>query len=232
MRRKTLLLLLLFLFILASPNIVYSVKGQVDSLNFRFEAQAVGECVIGYGEIGPSGPLPLGWACLGNGHIRISGYAADAVAFPHPFLSIYASQNIKAIGEVSISWTREDGSKHRLIGVIYSTGTSEGLFIPSKNGFGFSPENALRLQGVYASDKKAGPISGAALIGASIYGPPPFRNYVTVILGVEESGTWGTAFSIVWSLTQTEIGLGLNYFDPPFITLSAAKVYKSIAKQL
>lgn len=241
MGRKTFLLPLLFLFILASSNVVYSVKGQVDSLNFRFEAQAVGECVVGYGELGPSGPLPLEWACLGNGQARINGYAADAVCvLVPPFLSLYFSQDVKAVGTVNVGWTGKDGSKHRLVAVIYSTETSEGVFIPSEDRFcltvttppHFSPEKALRFKGVYISSKGVEAISGGALFGASIYGPPPFPDYITVFLGLEESGEWHAMFYLVWSLTQTEIGLGQNYLDPPFITLSAAKVYKSIVKQL
>jgi len=229
MSKKALLFPVLLLFIMISSGIVSSVKGQTNGLDLRFEALSVGECVVGYGEIGPNGPLPVEWACLGNGQVRISGNAADAVPFPHPFLSIYISQDVKASGAVSVSWIGEDGSKHRIIGVIHSTETSEVLLIPSENGFGCSPEKAFRFQGVHVSDGVE-PISGGALLGASVYGPPPFRDYVTVILGVEEFGTWHTVFYMVWSLTQTEIGLGQTYLDPPFITLPAAEVYKSVVK--
>ena len=142
------------------------------------------------------------------------------------------------MGTVNVDWTGEDGSKHRLIALIYSTETSEGAFILSGNRFvlgpttlpGFTAEKALKFKGIYLSSSGVKAISGGALFGASIYGPPPLRDYISVFLGVEESGIWHNAFSIVWSLTQTEIGLGQTYLDPPFITLSAARVYKSLVK--
>jgi len=36
-----------------------------------------------------------------------------------------------------------------------------------------------------------------------------------MLLGIEESGVWHTAFSIVWSRTQGEVGLGATYLGPP-----------------
>jgi len=234
MSRNAFLLPLVLLFAIASSSVINSVMGQnqIESLDFRFRALAVGECVVGYGEVG----LPLEWVSLGDGQARISGYATDAVLFPLPFLNIYVSENVKAKGMINVGWTGEEGSKYRLAVNLYSTETSEGAFIPEVNGFAltattlpdFSPEKTLSFSGIYVNDSEVQIISGRALFGASIYGPPPFKEYIGVFLGLEELGIGHTAFSVVWSRSQTEIGLGQNYLDPPFITLSAARVYESL----
>jgi len=231
MNRKAVLLPLLFLVVIASSsNIVNLVKGQVDSSDLRFQATAGGQCLLAYGEIGVHGvPDPMKWSGLGDGHATVSGHATDATAaFPSIIAGLYISENIRATGAVTVEWTEADGSKHRLAAVVYSTETSEGLFYPSGNQFtlpigDYSPVTKfLRFKGVYLNGSTTGFVSGIALFSAGIYGNHPGSDSVIVVLVDEQSGT---AFFVGWSPIS-----GPTSFPPGY--LPAAKVYKSIVKQL
>jgi len=225
--KKAFLLPLLFLLVIASPNIVNSVKGQVDSLDFRFQAMVEGQCIIAYGGISSHGvPDPMTWSGLGYGHATVSGHARDATAFPSSVAGLYISGDIRAKGAVSVSWTEADGSKHRLAAELYSNETSEGLFYPSGNKFtlpigGYSPGTKfLRFEGVYLNGSKIGFVSGIALFSAGIYGNSPGGDGVIVVLIDEQSGT---SFLVGWSPIGTP-----TPFPPGYVR--AAKVYKSLVK--
>jgi len=226
MSRRVFLWPLLFLLVIASSSIVNSVKGQVGSLDFRFQAIVEGQCIIAYGGIGHGVPDPMTWSGLGNGHATVSGHAKDATAFPSSVAGLYISGDIRVMGAVSVSWMEADGSKHRLAAELYSNETSEGLFYPSGNQFtlpigDYSPGTKfLRFEGVYLNGSKIGFVSGIALFSAGIYGNSPGSDGVIVVLIDEQSGT---SFLVGWSRTGTP-----TPFPPGY--LRAAKVYKSLVK--
>lgn len=226
MNKKAFLLPLVFLLVIASSNIVNSVKGQVDSLDFRFQAMVEGQCLIAYGGMGPGVPDPMIWSGIGKGHATVSGHAKDATAFPSSVAGLYISGDIRAMGTVSVSWMEADGSKHRLAAELYSNETSEGLFYPSGNKFtlpigDYSPGTKfLRFEGVYLNGSKIGFVSGIALFSAGIYGNSPGSDGVIVVLIDEQSGT---LFLVGWSPIGTP-----TPFPPGY--LRAAKVYKSLVK--
>jgi hypothetical protein len=222
--RKRFLLPILFLLIIPSSSIVNSVKGQTDSLDFRFHALTEGQCLIAYGGIGPGVPDPMIWSGLGDGLAMVSGYATDATAFPSTVAGLYISENIRAMGAVSVRWTEADGSKHRLAVVVYSTETSEGLFSPSENQFELSipehssPDRFIMFKGVYVNGSKPVGINGIALFSAGLLGPAPDSIAVWLVDAQSE-----TLFFIGWSRAGTP-----TPFPPGYVP--AAKVYKSLVK--
>ena len=225
MSRRMLLLSILFVFIVASSSMVNSVKGQTNGLDFRFQAMVEGQCIIAYGGIGPGVPDPMIWSGIGKGHATVGGHARDATAFPSSVAGLYISEDIRATGTVSVSWTEADGSEHRLA-AMYSTATSEGLFYPSGNQFtlpigGYSPGTKfLRFKGVCQNGSTTGFVSGIALFSAGIYGNLPGGDGIIVVLIDEQSGT---LFLFGWSRTSTP-----TPFPPGYVR--AANIYKSIVK--
>jgi len=221
--KKAFLLPLLFLLIIASPNIVNSVKGQADSLDFRFQAMVEGQCLIAYGGIGPGVPDPMIWSGIGKGHTTVSGHAKDATSFPSSVAGLYISGDIRAMGAVSVSWMEADGSKRRLAAVLYSNENSEGLFSPSKNIFELSvpehslPDKFIMFKGVYADGSKLASISGLAFFSAGFVG------YASDSIAVWLFDWAGTLFFIGWSRAGTP-----TPFPPGYVP--AANVYESLVK--
>jgi hypothetical protein len=222
MSRKALLLPLLFLLVIGSSSIVNSVKGQVDSLDFRFQAMVEGQCIIAYGGIGPGVPDPMVWSGLGDGHATVSGHAMGATAFPSIVADLYISGNIRTMGAVSVGWMEADGSNRRLAAVLYSTETSEGLFSPSKNQFELSipeyssPDRFIMFRGVYANGSRLVSINGIAVFSGGLVGPAPDSVAVWLVDIQSE-----TLFFIGWSRAGTP-----TPFPPSY--LPAANIYKSL----
>ena len=127
MSRKVFTLILTTPPTIVSSNAFMLAWEQVESLSFRYKALAMGECVIAYGGVDPDYPYPMKWLGLGDGQAMATGYAQDATTFPICIPNVYISENIKANGVASASWTEQDGSKHSLNVILYSTETSEAL---------------------------------------------------------------------------------------------------------
>jgi hypothetical protein len=229
MSRKAFTLLFMMFSTIAFSSIAGSAQAlTAETMDFRFRGFAAGQCYIAYGGTGPGFPNPLDWSGLGNGQATATGYASDATeTFPTSIPDVYISENIRAIGEITIGWTEGDGSKHRIIAGIYSTATSEALFYPSNNQFVLTipmyspPDKCMRFNGIYVSSSKIARISGIALFAVGIYGPNPWPDNIIVLLGDEQSGT---LFFIAWSRLGTPTPSPLGF-------LPAAKAYASFVKK-
>jgi len=223
--RKALVLLSVMLLAVISSNAVMLVRGQNETHDFRFGGLAAGQCLIAYGGVGPGVPYPMKWSGLGDGLAMVSGYATDATAFPSIVAGLYISENIRAMGAVTVGWTEADGSKHRLAVVVYSTETSQGLFSPSKNQFELSipeyssPDRFIIFKGVYVNGSKSVGISGIAVFSAGLAGPAPDSIAVWLV-----DVQFETLFFIGWSRAGTP-----TPFPPGYVP--AAKAYNSIVKE-
>jgi hypothetical protein len=224
MSAKVLLLPLLFLFTISSSSIVGSVKYQTDTMDFRFQALAEGQCLIAYGGIGPGVPDPMIWSGHGDGLVAVNGHAADATEFPGTVVGLYISESIRARGVVSLRWREADGSEHQLAVEVYSTEDSEGLFSPSKNQFELSipehlsPDRFIMFKGIYADGSESVDISGIALFSGGFLGPAPDSIAVWLF-----DISAGELFFIGWSRAGTP-----TPFPPGYV--SAAKVFKCLVK--
>jgi len=227
LNRKLLILTLVTLLTIVSSNAFMSAWGQVESLNFRYKALSMGECIVAYGGVGPGVPYPMEWQGIGNGQAMATGHAEDAAIFPNSIPNLYISENIKANGVASASWTEQDGSKHSLNVVLYSTDTSEALFYPSNDQFALTIPaysvlpNTIRFKGIYRAGSETKNISGVALFASGMYGPYPWLDSVVVIL-IDEK--FLTMFFLGWTPVDMMTGFG--------IPLSAAKLFQIEVKVL
>lgn len=223
------LLSMLLLTVLAS-TVVASTEAQVtESSTIKFKASAVGECFMGYGDPWPIMPYPRVWSGIGRGIARISG-RAEAVPFDHDFIeNAYIPESLNARSSISLSWTEEDGSKHRLQAVLYSTASAVGVFFPDDDYFnvagrpvGEMPVEGLMFRGEHTSGSEIQRISGVALFLCTWFGfsPDHYSSSIhlnEVILLDEDTETM---YAAIWTSEETLM--------PPLTPLlvPAAKVFQ------
>lgn len=199
----------------------------------QFEAFFVGECAIFYGGAGAGFPDPVEWSGLGRGIASIQGTAdGEPIPIPgDPDIVAYSSENVEATGFVSFGWMEEEGGSHMLRAQLYSPEDGAiGIFIPEDDQFAVPipavnlPEKVLRFNGFLVSRGERKTINGFALFAHGIYGPPPFRDVVYLLLG--DLGADGepyteddTLYMTLWVREPTQIPSGPE--------IPAARVYRS-----
>lgn len=232
MSKKTPALILIILLIIF-PTLITTTKGQINQgSTISFKAFAVGECLVAYGNSGGIGfPTHVdGWG-IGKGIVRIAGYAKDA----WPLLNelYYSSESIQAKGQVSINW-REDGSKHHLQAVLYSTEYTEGTFIFEENLFAvpnpvtFDFENGLEFKGIHTTGSEFKEINGCAIFTTELYNPYQLDDIIVILLFDKASEK---VYVIAWLLEGGKIGIPDNS-SSSIQELSPAKVFKTVVKLL
>jgi len=201
-------------------------------LKIKFRALAVGQCLIGYGKVNPGWPIPT-WTGIGRGSTMIIGkaevkpYENELGPMPPWFedTDVYISGNIKAIGYIVISWTEEDG-KHMLLARLYSTSTTQGIFIPEKDQFVIqleSVEDALKFEAIYITPSGRQRMKGIAkFVAAQLAPPEDYPTFISVYLVTEDLQQM---FSALWTPEEMTVTLGTETF-----TIPAAKVYQRNVK--
>lgn len=238
-KTKTFSLLFMILLIVVASTFVASTKGQINEVSIRFRALAAGRCFIGYGEWAPEGIIEwtdiIEWAGNGSGDAIING-RAEAVFYMHlyPFGRMYLSESLDAHGVVSFSWIEEDGSKHKIMAVLFSDASTSGGFGPDVNCFSVpttGPQQTppLRFKGIHTAfdthraNKTA--IGGWALFATIPPGPPDDPDYqlfpIIQVYLVDE--TTQKVFIAIW---VAEAGLWPILYYPPPVYMPAAQVFQ------
>lgn len=228
MRKKIPALMLMMITVIV-PTLIVPTKGKnTQNVGIEFEAFANGECVIVRGGLSGTGfPDPRAWG-YGTGKVSITGHADDIDPLEY---QNYHSANIETNSKVSIKWKEEDGSKHKIKAVLYSTYSTEGMFNPDEDHFAMpNPQiwetgEGLMFEGVHQSGSKNKEISGEVTFISGLYGPIPGDILeIIIILMVDESSE--KVYMAAWSHEEVEIGIPIPG-NPTLVTLFPANVYKT-----
>jgi len=231
-KKESSILLLVIILMAASPAIPAVAEAQTSTEKVRFKALAAGPCFVGLGDPYPIGlNYTTGWCGLGEGTVWIHGWAeGELIEYPYEG-EIFYSSSVKARAFISVRWIKNDGSRHRLIVMLYSQENTEGLFNDTFDNFaipapGETPPEVtvkkyLRYRGIYINDTEIQRIDGFASIFS--YGLPPVAPPLINIYLL-----WGEnlqrVFLVSWlseELTVSEPDLGI-----PKMTIPAARIFR------
>jgi hypothetical protein len=222
------------IFLLLSLSITISLFAgpancQVETVTIRFQGRVAGDCILFRGSpVDSPLPSPIEWWGYAEGTAGISGLA-QAVLFQigTPYGNTYDSENLKATGTVTLTWT-EGENKHLLVAKLGSTENTRGVFAPDTDFFtlpvgGDSPVKALTFKGVHISDQGSQKVEGVSLLGItpSIL-PPPANIPGALMILIDEVEQ--KMYTIVWLPQEAEIPFGPG---GPMIPVPAARVLQS-----
>jgi hypothetical protein len=169
---------------------------------------------------------------VGKGRTGISGSASEFTQ--GDFLPAEGDElladSIDAGGFVSVGWTSEDESKHRIQGVFYNIPDTKGIF--SKNNDLFfvnpmSPVYGLWFTGIHVSGSETQEIKGIAMFVIAPYkifgtDPTSTADLCMFVMIDEVSGMW---YWLYWSSEEIpEFQMSGNPPDP--VLLPSAQIFK------
>jgi len=232
MRKESSILLLAIVLMATSSTIPAVTEAKTSTEKVRFRALAVGACFVGLGDPYPIGlNYTTGWCGIGNGSFSIRGWA-EVELREDPYMGqFYYSNSTKALGFISVRWIKDDGSRHRLIVMLYSQENTEGLFndtfdnfaipMPGETPPSITVEKYLRYRGIYINNTEIQRIDGFASIFSSGLPPvvPPIINIYLL---------WGENFQRVFlvSWLSEEFTVPPNNLGIPEMTIPGARIFR------
>ena len=167
---------------------------------------------------------------VGKGRTGISGSASEFTE--GDFLPAEGDElladSIDAGGFVTVGWTSEDESKHRIQGVFYDIPDTKGIFSKTNDLFfvnPMSPELGLRFTGIHVSGSETEEINGIAMFVIAPYkivgtDPTSTADLCIFVIIDEVTGMW---YWMYWSSEEIpEFQMGAM---PESVLLPSARIF-------